>query len=89
METLSHIIASFDIFQVILQAFPKIFNPIVHALEGLFTTLFNFFGNMISVHPGLLSGIVIFLAGYLVYNRYQKIRKSATSSLPVSPRRSL
>lgn len=89
METLSHIIASFDIFQVILQAFPKIFNPIVHAFEGLFTALYHFVSNMIFVHPGLLSGIVIFLAGYLIYNRFQKNRKSATSSLPVSPRRSL
>jgi hypothetical protein len=89
METLSNIIASFDIFQVLLQAFPKIFNPIIHSLEGLFTLLYNFVSNMISVHPGLLAGIVIFLAGYLVYNRLHRVRKPTTSSLPVSPRRSL
>jgi len=87
METLSHIIASFDIFQVIINAFPQMFNPIVHAFQGIFLLLFNLVKNMVSAHPGLISGIVIFLTGYFSLMGIKKFRKPAISApLPSQPR---
>ena len=89
METLSHIIASFDIFQVIINAFPQIFNPIVHAFQGISLLLFNLVKNMFSAHPGLISGVVIFLAGYFGVMGIRKFRKPAISAPLASQPRSL
>jgi hypothetical protein len=89
METLSHIIASFDIFQVIINAFPQIFNPIVHAFQGIFILLFNLVKNMVSAHPGLFSGVVIFLTGYFGAMGIKRFRKATISAPLVSQPRSL
>ena len=72
METLSHILASFDIFQVIFSAFPQIFTPIIHAFTGMFFMLTDMAGKQFASHPGLIAGIVIFLMGYLAWSGLAK-----------------
>ncbi len=86
METLSQIIASFDIFQIFINAFPQIFDPIVHAFQGIFNILFHFMKNMVTSHPGIISGIVIFLLGYGSVMGIRQFRKIFISSpLPSLP----
>ena len=89
METLSQIIASFDIFQVLVSAFPRIYNPIIHAFEGMFVMLYDLLRNIILVHPGLLAGMGFFLIGYVVYYLFLKMRRSALSSTVSSQSRFL
>jgi len=89
METLSHIIASFDIFQVILNAFPQIFNPIVQAFQGIFLQLFHVMKPMVVAHPGIISGMVIFLLGYGAVKAIGKFRKVPISSPQPSQSQSL
>jgi hypothetical protein len=89
METLSHILASFDIFQVILNAFPQIFLPIAHAFQGMFALLADVAGKQFASHPGLISGTVIFLLVYLTLSGLSKLRRTIVSPGPVSPERSL
>ena len=83
METLSHILASFDIFQVFINAIPQIFNPLVHAFQSIFHLLLHFMKNLVGAHPGLISGVVIFL---LVYSSVMGIRqlRKATISVPLA-----
>jgi hypothetical protein len=64
METLSNILASFDIFQVLINAFPLITDPIIHAFEQIFTVMFSHFKNLFLAHPGLSLGLVVFVTGY-------------------------
>jgi hypothetical protein len=89
METLSHILASFDIFQVLLNAFPQIFLPIVHAFQGMFTQLADVAGKQFASHPGLISGTVIFLLVYLTLSGLSKLWRTIVTARPVSPERSL
>jgi hypothetical protein len=76
METLSHILASFDIFQTIISAFPQIFMPIVHAFQGMFVMLSGIAGKQFASHPGLLSGTFIFLFVYAAWTGLSKLRRS-------------
>jgi len=80
METLSNILASFDLFQLILTAFPQIFKPIINAFELIYRILFSYVENLVVVHPGLLAGFLIFFTGYMIYSRIQRLRKAAISS---------
>jgi hypothetical protein len=64
METLSNILASFDIFQVLINAFPLITDPIIQAFEQIFTVMFSHFKNLFLAHPGLSLGLVVFATGY-------------------------
>jgi hypothetical protein len=80
METLSNILASFDIFQVILNAFPQIFSPIVHAFQGMFSVLSDIAGKQFEAHPGLISGTLIFFLVYLTFTGLSKLRKSYVSA---------
>jgi len=89
METLSHIIASFDIFQVILNAFPQIFNPIVQAFQGIFLQLFHFMKPMVVTHPGIISGMMIFFIGYGAVKAIGQFRKVPISSPQPSQPQSL
>jgi hypothetical protein len=79
METLSHILASFDIFQTILSAFPQIFQPIVHAFQGMFVMLSEIAGKQFASHPGLISGTVIFLFVYVTWSGLSKLRRTKVS----------
>jgi hypothetical protein len=81
METLSNILASFDIFQVIISAFPLIFLPVIHALQSMFMTVTDIAGKQFESHPGLISGTVIFLLVYASYSGFSKLRKIISSFL--------
>jgi F420-0:gamma-glutamyl ligase-like protein len=75
METITNILASFDIFQVLLSAIPMITDPIVNALDQTFTILFDYFRKLFLAHPGLLMGVIVFTTGYLVVKLTEKIRQ--------------
>jgi hypothetical protein len=80
METLTHILASFDIFQVIISAFPQIFIPIAHAFQGMFVMLSDIAGKQFASHPGLISGTVFFLIVYLTWSGLSKLRSAYISA---------
>ncbi len=89
METLYHFIASLDLFQIIINAFPQIFNPIFHAFEAIFLLLFQFMKNLVLAHPGLISGVAIFFAIYGTVIGIRQFRKPAISVPQASQSRSL
>ena len=76
METLSHILASFDIFQVILSAFPQIFKPLIHAFQSMFGLIGQLAGKEFSAHPGLFSGTIIFLLGYITWSGISRLKRA-------------
>ena len=84
METLSHILASFDIFQVILNAFPQIFMPVIHAFGNMFRMFSEIAMNQFSTHPGLISGTIMFFLVYVTYSGLSKLRHSAVPARQVS-----
>lgn len=79
METLSHILASFDIFQVILNIFPQIFNPLAHAFEIIFGMLYASGREIVSANPGLISGILLFVGTYGIMMAILNRRKIRTA----------
>jgi len=89
METLSHILASFDIFQVLVSAFPHIYNPILHAFQGMFTMLTEMAGKQFASHPGLILGTVIFLLVYVTWSGVLKLRRTVFATRTPSPTHSL
>jgi len=89
METLSSILASFDIFPVIINAFPQIFVPVVHAFQGMFNLLSDLAGEQFAAHPGLISGTVFFLLVYATGSGLSKLRQTMVSARQSSPERSL
>jgi hypothetical protein len=88
METLSNILASFDISQILLSAFPQIFTPVLHALQGMFVMLSEIAEKQFTAHPGLISGTIIFLLGYLSWTGISKLRRSFLSARSVNIKRS-
>ena len=88
METLSQILASFDIFQVVLSAFPQIFLPIAHAFEGMFIMLSDLAGKQFAAHPGLISGTVLFLFVYVTLTGLSRLRRTIVEARTASPARS-
>ncbi len=74
METLSHILASFDIFQVIISAFPGLFAPLAHAFRDIYTVLCHSASEHFQAHPGILSAGIIFLAGYGAWSAWKRFR---------------
>jgi hypothetical protein len=89
METLSQILASFDIFQTIISAFPQIFQPIVHAFQGMFIMLSELAEKQFSSHPGLISGTVIFLFVYVTWSGLSKLRRTMVAARPGSSQSSI
>ncbi|MDP1620859.1 MAG: hypothetical protein Q8M08_00830 [Bacteroidales bacterium] len=89
METLSNILASFDIFQVIINAFPRIFQPLMDSLQGMFAMLYDFAAEQFSSHPGLISGTVIFFTVYAIWSGLSKLRRAIVParSVPGHPSR--
>jgi hypothetical protein len=88
METLSNILASFDIFQILLNIFPPIFTPLAEAFRNIFTVLSDIATKQFAAHPGLFSGTIVFLLGYLAWNGIIKLRNIFFSAQPVSENRS-
>jgi len=84
METLSHILASFDLFQVILNAFPGIFTPIIHAFQAMISQMFHLAVKLFVSHPGLTSGTIIFLCSYLTWLGISKMRKAIVPAHPTA-----
>ncbi|HNY03480.1 MAG TPA: hypothetical protein PKG48_12860 [Bacteroidales bacterium] len=76
MATLSHILASFDIFQVIIAALPGLFSPIFNAFRDIFMLLYGTAAHQFEAHPGILSGGIIFLFGYLIWSAWKRLRLS-------------
>ena len=76
METITHILASFDIFEVLISAFPRIFIPVFHALQGMFTMLVDIAGRQFATHPGIISGTIVFLLGYLAWSGLSKLKQA-------------
>jgi hypothetical protein len=81
METISNILASFDIFQVLLSALPMITDPIVNALQQTFTILFNYFHKLFIAHPGLTMGVIVFTTGYITVQIAGKAKRFFTPAL--------
>ncbi len=80
METFTHILASFDIFQVILNAFPRIFLPLAHAFRGMFVMLSDLAGKQFEAHPGLISGTILFFLVYLTMSGLSKVKQAIVSA---------
>jgi hypothetical protein len=89
METISNILASFDIFQVIIDAVPLITDPIVQAFEQIFITLYAYAKNLFTSHPGLALGLIVFVTGYAGVNILKLFRRTFSSSLHPLKQRSL
>jgi hypothetical protein len=76
METLSQIIASLDIFQVVINAFPSIFKPLMEGFETIFRLVFSSLSGLVKGNPGLTSGVVVFMIVYGFYSLMQRIKKA-------------
>jgi len=81
METIYQFFASLDIFQVLINLFPSIFQPIADTLKTIFTQLWSGLESIFGHNPSIIFGILISLAVYGTYNFLQYLRK--TRSLPV------
>lgn len=89
METLSNILASFDIFQVLLSALPRMFAPLFEAFRDMYTNLAGIAGEQFETHPGMVSGAIIFLAGYLAWTGINHlIRQKTLAARPVAGKQS-
>lgn len=75
METLSGVLASFDIFKVIFDAFPRAFEPLVHAFGMIFGIISDLVLEQFKAHPGLISGTVLFLIAYAGWQGLSALRK--------------
>jgi len=75
METLSQILASFDIFQVILNVFSQIFNPLVHAFQLIFELLFSGAKHIITANPGMVFGTLLFSGMYGIFSIFVNRKK--------------
>ncbi|MCK9203653.1 MAG: hypothetical protein M0P58_04345 [Bacteroidales bacterium] len=75
METLNNIFASLDIFQVLLNSFPSIVDPIAHGFQYLFAHLFTSFKDFVRTNPGLMSGAIFMALVYTVMALVKKRKK--------------
>jgi hypothetical protein len=75
METITHFLASLDIFQILINAFPSIFNPIIHGFQNLFILLFTSLKHLVELNPGLIGGMFFILAIYGIFTLAQNLRK--------------
>jgi hypothetical protein len=76
METLQHLLASLDIFQVIIKSFPVLFEPLFHGLQNLFILIYNSFKHLVELYPGLVSGSVFITLVYGIFSFFRRIGKS-------------
>jgi hypothetical protein len=75
METLHQVLASFDIFSVLVSAFPSIFNPLMEGFRELFQVLFSSIKQMVTLNPGLVLGSIFMSLVYFVINTFSRLRK--------------
>ncbi|MCK9422934.1 MAG: hypothetical protein M0Q38_10070 [Bacteroidales bacterium] len=77
METLNHLFASLDIFQVLLKSFPAIVDPLLHGFQQLFVHLYNSLKHLVEQNPGLISGaifIALVYTGFAFVKNQKKVR---------------
>lgn len=75
METISNILASFDIFQVLLSALPMITDPLLNSFHLVFNIFSEYAEKMVTTHPGLTMGVVAFLFGYVTVQVINRLRR--------------
>lgn len=88
METITNIISSFDIFNLLVAAFPEIFNALTDALGYTYLLLADMIQGLFRSHPGLIMGTLVFLTGYMGWTALSVIlrRKPGTVVSGVSRR---
>jgi len=75
METLFQILASFDIFQVILNSIPSIVDPIVKGFESIYHQIFPSIKNLVEHYPSMTISSLILLCLYSGYSVIQWINR--------------
>ena len=79
METLYQIFSSINFTPVLIHTFPMIVNPLSHGFQLLFGVLFTSLKNLITFHPGLISGVFMVSLGYIGYALIQRPVKQVVS----------
>lgn len=87
METISTILASFDIFQVLLSAFPMLTEPIGQAFDQIVSALSGFFRDFIVSHPGITLGIGALILIYTGFYALGEFRRFITVRIRTSGKR--
>jgi len=75
METITHFLASLDIFQVLINVFPSIFSPLLHGFHSLFILMFTSMKHLVELNPGLIGGVFFLSLGYGIFALVNKLRK--------------
>ena len=81
METFFQILASFDIFQIILNSFPAIINPIIKGFESIYHQIFPSIKNLVEHYPSMTFGSLILILAYSGYTFVQWIMKPRLASV--------
>ncbi|MEI6455601.1 MAG: hypothetical protein WCO93_04880 [bacterium] len=76
METIVQFFASLDIFQVLINLFPGIFNPIAETIKGIFLQLWSGIESIFGHNPSIFFGILISFGIYGTYTFFQRVRKT-------------
>jgi len=87
METLNHLIASLDIFQVLIQSFPAIVEPLSHGFQIMFIHLFTSLKNFTVMNPGLISGTIFISFVYGGFTLAQHLKKFRLANQTVTDRK--
>ena len=75
METLYQMFASLDIFSAIINAFPSIFNPLLHGFQILFMQVFTSLKHIVTLNPGLICGAIFMSLVYFLVTTISRLRK--------------
>jgi hypothetical protein len=76
METIHHFFAAFDIFSVLINSFPSIFNPLLHGFQSLFMTVFTSMKHIVTLNPGLICGTIFMSLVYFIVTSFSRLRKA-------------
>lgn len=68
METISQIFASLDIFSVLINIFPDIFNPIADGFKSILIQVYSSFESLVSLHPTIILSVLIFLSAWGLFS---------------------
>ena len=75
METLHHLFTTLDIFSVLINALPSIFNPLLHGFQTLFMQLFVSLKHIVTLNPGLICGAIFMSLVYFLVTTISRLRK--------------
>jgi hypothetical protein len=76
METIYQIFASLDIFSILINIFPEIFNPIADGFKSILVQVYSSFESIIALHPAIIFSVLIFLSTWGLFSFFQWIFKS-------------